>query len=269
MCKLWAERAREEYCFGRLSYKQIGDKYGKCARSVQRNFDKLRINYFLYESADKHINLSFDGVYFGWSLCYVVFRTGGKTIYFKRCNETIENVSQCLRELVDNGYSFKSFTIDGKKGMAKRIKKEYPDVPLQYCQFHQKKTIRRYLTKQPKTECGQALKELVKDLTEFDKPLFIARLHGIEARYKYFLAERNAKRQYMHRRVRSAFRSLITNAELLFTYRCFESLKIPNTTNTCEGYFSQIKRKVRAHPGLTRPRLIRLIERLFCEKLKT
>ena len=267
--KHWAERAREEYCFGRLSYTQIGKKYGKCTRSVQRNFDKLRINYFLHTPQDKHINLSLDGVYFGWSLCYVVFRAGGKTIYFKRCSETINNVSQCLRELADMGYTFKSFTIDGKKGMSQRLQKDYPDIPVQYCHFHQKKTVRRYLTKQPKTECGQAIKELLVDLKEFDRPLFVARLNALAARYKYFLAERNEKRKFMHQRVRSALRSLNKNAELLFTYKTFEHLKIPNTTNTCEGYFSQIKRKVRAHPGLTRPRLIRLIERLFCEQLKT
>ena len=198
-----------------------------------------------------------------------MFRACGKTIYFKRCNETIENVSQCLRELADTGYTFKSFTIDGKKGMAERLQKDYPNIPVQYCHFHQKKTVRRYLTKQPKTECGQAIKELLADLKEFDKPLFIARLNALKARYKYFLAERNGRYKFMHQRVRSALRSLSKNSELLFTYRTYPDLKIPNTTNTCEGYFNQIKRKVWAHPGLTRPRLISLIERLFCEQHKT
>jgi len=246
-----------------MSYKQIGAKYGKCARSVQRNFDKLSINYFLHEPKNRRINLSFDGVYFGWSLCYVLFRANGETIYFKRCSETIENVSQCLRELADMGYSFKSFTIDGKRGMAERLKKDYPKVKVQYCQFHQKKTIRRYLTKEPKTECGQELKAFVKDLTDMDRKSFNKGFKALKKKYKSFLAERNDKRRYRHSRVWSAFRSLEKNAELLFIYKKYPNLNIPNTTNTCEGYFSQIKRKVRAHPGLTRPRLISLIERLF------
>ena len=71
----------------------------------------------------------------------------------------------------------------------------------------------------------------------------------------------------MHRSVRSAFRSLKRNLPHLFTYKEEQNkhLNIPNTTNTCEGYFSQLKSKVRVHSGLIRERRIKLIKKLLSE----
>jgi hypothetical protein len=258
----WAEKAFDEYCFHRVRYKEIGKKYDKCSRSVQRGFDRLRINRFLETQSDKYLNLVFDGTYFGWDLCYMLFRIKGKTIYFKQCAENIANISQCLKEIEALGYSFKSFTIDGRKGVAEYLKQTY-GVPVQYCQFHQKKTIRRYLTKEPKTACGQAVKALVNKLCHLDRTAFHMQLLEIKEQYKDFLAERNENKQYMHRKARSAIRSLTVNELLLFTYKDFPELKIPNTTNSCEGTFSQLKKKVGAHPGLTRTRLKRVVDRLF------
>lgn len=260
----WAERAFDEYCFANTQYKQIGAKYGKSTRTVQRNFDKLSINYFLAETADKHINLVFDGTYFGWDLCYLVFRAERKTFYFKQCAETASNIACCLNEIERLGYTFKSFTVDGKKGVIQHLKSAYPKVPIQYCQFHQKKTIKRYLTQTPKTPCGQAIKNLTQGLCRLTKPEFLKGLEEIKTEFKSFLIERNESGQYMHRRVRSAIRSLTNNANFLFTYQDFSKLKIPNTTNTCEGYFSQLKRHIRTHPGLTMNRLKRVVERMFC-----
>jgi hypothetical protein len=259
----WAEKALTEYSFGRLSYKQIGDKYNKHIITVQRNFDKIRLNYFLSTPKDKEINVSFDGVYFGRDLCYIVFRAEGKTIYFKRCAETVENISRCLKELEARGYGFKSFTIDGRKGMAEHLNVQYPNVPVQYCHFHQKKTIRHYLQREPKTQCREELKDFTAKLGAMSKCEFVEGIDALSGKYENFLAERDSKRKYKHGGIRSAIRSMRTNADILFTYKERAEPGISNTTNTCEGYFSQLKRKVRAHPGLTRIRLIKLIERLF------
>jgi hypothetical protein len=245
----------------------LGKKYGKCARSVQRNFDKLRINYFLEGAQRRELNLVFDGTYFGWSLCYLLFRIKGKTIYFKQASETIANIAQCLKTIESYGYRFKSFTIDGRKGVAAYLEATY-GVPVQYCQFHQKKTIRRYLTQEPKTPCGQAIKALTNKLCQMERAEFVEQLEQIKTEFKEFLVERNDKRQFKHRRVRAAVRSLTTNSQLLFTYKDFPELKIPNTTNSCEGFFSQLKRHIAVHPGLARHRLKRVIERLFYGNFK-
>ena len=194
-----------------------------------------------------------------------MLRANGRNIYFKQCNETINNVLTCLKEAEGLGYKYKSFTVDGRKGIIEMLGREYPGIPIQYCQFHQKKTIRKYLTKEPKTECGQELIAFLKPITRYSKAEFEKDINSIEESYKEFLSERNDQGRYKHRKIRSALRSLKRNLPYLFTYReeRYKHLNIPNTTNACEGYFSQLKRKVRRHCGLNRNRLIKLIEKLL------
>lgn len=263
--KKWYEEAYEEYCFKRQSYKALSEQYGKHPITVQRNFDKMKINWSYERSKEKEINLILDGVYFGWGLCYVVLRANGRNIYFKQCNETINNVLECLREAEGLGYKYKSFTVDGRRGIIEMIEREYPGVPIQHCQFHQKKTIRKYLTKEPKTECGQELLAFLRPITRYSKEEFEKGINSIEEKYKEFLIERNEQGRYKHRKIRSALRSLRRNLAYLFTYReeRYKHLNIPNTTNACEGYFKHLRSRVGAHPGLVQNRKRNLIERIL------
>lgn len=239
-------------------------KYKKDIRTIQRNFEKQRYKNFVPDLIDKHINLVFDAVYFGRSLCYLVFRANGQTIYYKRVPwETLSEIAQSLKEIEALGYSFKSFTIDGKKGLKEYLQSVYPKAPVQYCQFHQKQTIRQCITLHPKTECGQELKLLTDRLCEHDYDSFIAAYAALKQRWAEYLKERNENKEFKHRKLRRAFRSLKTNMPNLFTYKHFENLKIPSTTNSCEGYFGQLKNKVRVHSGLKLNNKIKLIETLL------
>ncbi len=69
---------------------------------------------------------------------------------------------------------------------------------------------------------------------------------------------------YTHKNVWSAYKSLERNLPLLFTYQKYPELNIPNTTNTIDGYFSGLKKKVGAHQGLRHNRRYKLI----CELLQ-
>ena len=257
-----------------MDYKAIADKYGKSVRTVQRHFDKLKLRWMFGKLDSQHINLCLDGVYFGQSVCYIVLRAQrgkhGQNIYFRQCSETVAHVRECIEETDSRGYTYKSFTIDGRPGIIKMLEQNYPGIPIQYCQFHQKKTIRKYLTKEPKTEFGQALLKFLRPITQYTKEEFKVGLEALETRYKAFLEERNENNRYKHKRLRSAFRSLKRNMPYLFTYREPEyiHLNIPNTTNTCEGYFTHLKSRVHAHPGLTLPRKQKLVNRLLYEQHK-
>ena len=261
----WGDKAYEEYCLKGYSYEDISFKYGKTIRTVQRSFDKLRSAKLCPVLEDKCVNVCLDGVYFGWSISFIVIRANGQNIYFEQTSETVEHIAQCLRKAEVLGYRYKSFTIDGRKGVVQMLQERYPGIPIQYCQFHQKKTVRSYLTREPKTECGKALLAFLRPLTHYSRQEFEQGLQSLEQQYKEFLAERNEQGRYMHRSVRSAFRSLRRNLPYLFTYKAeqYKHLNIPNTTNTCEGYFSQLKSKVRVHSGLIRERRIKLINKLL------
>jgi len=58
--------------------------------------------------------------------------------------------------------------------------------------------------------------------------------------------------------------SLKRNLPYLFTYKKYPELNIPNTTNTIDGYFALLKKKVAQHNGLRKDRRYRVI----CELLK-
>ena len=269
MGKKWSEQAYEDYCFKGHSYEDISLEYGKTMRGVQKSFDRLRVQEFCLPLTNKDISVCLDGVYFGWSISFIVIRAKGQNIYFEQTTETVEHIAQCLRKAEVLGYRYKSFTIDGRKGVVQMLQERYPGVPIQYCQFHQKKTVKSYLTREPKTECGKALLAFLRPLTRYSRQEFEQGLQTLEQQYKDFLAERNEQGRYMHRNVRSAFRSLKRNLPYLFTYQeeQYKHIHIPNTTNTCEGYFSQLKSKVRVHSGLIRERRIKLIKKLLSEPL--
>jgi len=64
---------------------------------------------------------------------------------------------------------------------------------------------------------------------------------------------------YTHKRIRSAYRSLQHNLPYLFTWYDNMELKMPNTNNSLEGIFSNLKTKLRVHSGLKQMRKIKLI----------
>lgn len=53
------------------------------------------------------------------------------------------------------------------------------------------------------------------------------------------------------------------NLPRLFTYQRHPNLNIPNTTNTLDGMFSQIKNRLAVHRGLRRDRRFKLISEIL------
>jgi len=63
--------------------------------------------------------------------------------------------------------------------------------------------------------------------------------------------------------LRSAYRSLKTNLPYLFTYLEYPDLDIPNTTNSLEGTFSNLKTKLRIHSGIKEWRKRKIIDEIL------
>jgi hypothetical protein len=210
------------------------------------------------------INLIFDGTFFSRSDGVLVFRANGKNIYWRFIkSETLIDIELSIAHLIGQNYHFKSFTIDGRKGVIQLLERLFPGTPIQLCQFHQSQIIRRYTTSKPKTECGIALKALMKILTEVDYFIFQKQLELLQIKYDDFLKQRNEQGQFKHRQLRSAFRSLKTNLPYLFTYKTFPDLTVPNTTNSCDGSFAHWKQKLKIHRGLRKHRRNKMINYLL------
>ena len=70
--------------------------------------------------------------------------------------------SAALNALQKKGIEIQSIVCDGRK----QLLQLFPDIPTQLCQFHQVKTIGRYLTRNPKTAAGKALWRLALKLKQ-------------------------------------------------------------------------------------------------------
>ncbi len=167
---------------------------------------------------------------------------------------------EARRYLESAGFNVQAVVLDAKHG----IKEVFSDLVVQICQYHQQQIVTRYLTNKPKTEAGQELKKLTRVLTGTDENSFTALLNAWYEQWRIFLKERSYKPDgkhwsYTHRRIRSAYRSLIMNLPYLFSYQRYPELNIPNTNNSLEGQFSNMKRLLNNHNGLKSWRRYRLI----------
>jgi transposase-like protein len=165
---------------------------------------------------------------------------------------------------MQNGFEIKAIVCDGRKGLLNILS----NMPIQMCQFHQVAIVTRYLTRKPKLAAAQELRALVLMLTKTDKESFAGALEAWHKKWKDFLNERTfdeqtKKSRYTHKKLRSAYRSLITNLPWLFTWYDYFELKIPNTTNAIDGHFADLKNKLRNHNGLSETRKKRFIDRFF------
>lgn len=127
-------------------------------------------------------------------------------------SETIFDYKQLLQTLLDLDYTIQAIIIDGKRGLYKAFK----DFSVQMCHFHQRKTINRYLTRNPRLEVSKDLQKIMYRLTTTTQAKFIEKLDICYLTHKTFLHEKSissitGKEQFTHPRVRSEYRSLITN----------------------------------------------------------
>lgn len=178
--------------------------------------------------------------------------------------ETKESYAGLRAHIESKGFTLQAVVLDGRTG----IPRVFGDIPVQICQFHQLQIVRRKLTLRPETEAGQKLLSLVFTLAHTDEKTFTRELSEWCADYQVFINERTyilgTKRwRYTHRRIRSAYLSLKRNLPFLFTYQKYPDLKIPNTTNSLDGYWSRLKNLLSAHRGKTKERIRKIANEIL------
>ena len=95
---------------------------------------------------------------------------------------------------------------------------------------------------------------------------FTKKLDEWYEKYKDFLNEKSVSSttgelHYTHPRIRTAYRSLRTNLQYLFTYKNHKDLFISNTTNALEdGVFFHMKNMISLHCGLSKSLKLNLVD---------
>lgn len=166
--------------------------------------------------------------------------------------ESIQEYKRLRISIETQGFTIKAITIDGKRGLFSL----FADIPIQMCHFHQQAILTRYLTKKPKLHASIDLKRISSYLGKVSAKRFSLLLKCWHTRYEAFLKVKTYnpetnKWHYTHRRVRSAYRSLISNLPYLFTYKKHTELEMPNTTNHLDGgLFAPMKMLLKIHRGI-------------------
>ncbi len=151
--------------------------------------------------------------------------------------------------------------------------KDLFNTPVQMCQFHMVAIVMRKLRKKHQSQVGKELKIITKTLTKSSKNEFYRRLHSWFIKYQVFLKERSNKANekgyfpYKHRNERSVYASLIRYMDYIFTYEKHSELNIEKTTNRLEGLFSELKRKLNNHNGLTKKHKMLFIQDFLIKRV--
>lgn len=210
-----------------------------------------------------------DTTYFRRDFGVMVFRDAyqRRNLHWTFVNyETVKLYGEGVRYLQSKGWDIKALVCDGRRGLFKAFSRCH----VQMCHFHQCAIIRRYLTQNPRLEANIELKELSSLLTSIDKSFWQNLLEKWYQKWSDYLKEKTidpvtGKGHYTHRRLRSAYRSLKTNTPYLFTYQDYPELNIPNTTNSLDGSFNDLKSKLRNHAGLKDKMKIKLIKHFLAK----
>lgn len=206
-------------------------------------------------------------IFFGRKYGICIFRSHGlkENLCWSRVKiETPFVYLSGRRHLESLGYEITSVTLDGKRGVAS----VFGDIPVQMCLFHQMQIITRYLTKKPKLEASIELKKLSLTLIKTTEDVFEKELSFWYSKWKGFLNEKTlnietGRKHFTHKRLRSAYRSLVTNLPNLFTYQRYPKLNITTTTNSLDGSFSHLRTLLRIHRGQTQTRRKKMIDEIL------
>lgn len=256
------------YVWERQNIPQLAAKEGRSHVWVRQQLDGALPS--LHALTPRATSIAADMTFWGRGYGVIVFRspTLKENLWWHESGVEAPWVyAEGLASLQKDGWSVTSAVVDGRRGVAEVFERH--DIPVQHCQFHQIKTVTRYLTRRPQTEAGKALRALTLTLARTDEATFMVALTAWHTTWEGFLNEKtpavNRKRGwiYTHQRIRAAYRSLTQNLPRLFVYQKYPEHGIPNTTNTLDGMFSQLKNRLAVHRGLRRDRRYKVINEIL------
>ena len=248
------------------SYKELSKKYGRSGKTLRKLFDEhAGATGEILEVTEPFV-LILDATFWGRGYGILMARSKRKVLYWQEIeSESNGEYLKCLLEMENRGYSFTAVVVDGRQGVRHLLEKKYPTVPIQFCQFHQIEIVKRYIPQRAKTEAGKELRKIALGLAKTHEIEFAKQLEVWHAKYAEFLKEKSLTEgtnrwRYTHRRLRSAYHSLMKNLPYLFTFQNHPVLEIPNTTNHCDGLFSHLKQKIGIHRGISKQRRKKMID---------
>ena len=149
----------------------------------------------------------------------------------------------------------------------KSLFSELSSYKVQMCQYHMIQIVRRYLTQHPRLIAAKELKALVDNIANEDGTEFENKYRHWKSKWVDMLNRRSTlksgKTRFTHRRLRSAMHSVDFYLPYLFTYQLPECDGMPNTNNKIEGTFTDLKKNLNNHSGMSKKNRKRFISGFF------
>lgn len=254
-----------EYVWGKQSLAQLATQRGRSIEWVRMQLEKVELEK--KETPPQPIVVIPDTTFWGEAYGVTVFRSPAlkQNIWWTEVKSETQAVYHYGRKILEEqGWTFLAAIVDGRRGLAAVFK----DIPVQVCQFHQMKTVTKYLTRRPETLAGQELRAITLTLPKSTEKEFTKALNDWHKRWRGFIDEKTdvlgtKHWYYTHKKVRGAYKSLERNLPFLFTYQKYPERNIPNTTNSLDGSFSHLKAKLTIHRGLRQDRRFKLISEIL------
>lgn len=266
LSELWSA-----YQEGKQTISELAAVHGVSESTIKRRLrevDKTWAQPPLSGSGFVHL----DGTYWGhnWGIMLGLDEESGMPLYLEFIkSETNQDYKDAVSSIERRGYTIRGIIIDGKKSLFDI----FSGYKIQMCQYHMKQIVKRYLTLHPKLLAARELKALMSKLTKMEKADFEKEYNSWKATWQDTLNRRSllksGKTQFTHLRLRSAMHSVDFYLPYLFTYQLPECKWMPNTNNKIEGTFTDLKKNLNNHSGMSQENRKRFITGFFLALMET
>ena len=264
--ELWNAYQQEKQTIEELS-----KRFGKSVSTVKRRFHDIKREWEqppLSGEGFVHLDVTYWGRSFGVLLA--LDNQTGRPLYMAFVkSETVKDYEDAVSSIKERGYAIRGLVIDGKQSLFKT----FSEYHIQMCQFHMKQIIRRYLTLNPKMHASRELKDMVGRLHKAEEADFKKDYRAWKEKWKDTISHKSlhkdGKMHYTHQRLRAAMNSLNFYLPYLFTYQREDCKGMPNTNNKIEGTFTDLKKNLNNHSGLTMENRKRFISGFFLALTET
>lgn len=262
--KLAAAEVWDQYLNGKQTIAEIARHNGVSASTVKRLLATVKFAWRQPKLKGQGV-VHLDATYFGRNTgVLLALESGsGRLLYMQHiAHEHISDYQDAVTHIEEAGYQITGVVIDGLQKLFDALR----DYRIQMCQFHMVAIIRRKLTKNPQLTAGRELLNLTYRMKTLDRQGFQIEFEAWKKRWHDFLREKTVNEQtgktiFTHQRLRSAMASLNFYIPYLFTFEDVPGM--PNTNNAIEGTFTDLKKNLRNHPGMSEENRKRMMNGFF------
>ncbi len=251
--------------------KELSERFGMSVATIKRRLQGIRREWVqppLCGEGFVHLDVTYWGRGFGVLLA--LDSQTGRPLYMAFVkSETVKDYEDAVSSIKERGYCIRGLIIDGKQSLFRT----FSEYHIQMCQFHMKQIVRRYLTLNPRMLASRELKYLVGGLHKANEADFKRDYQEWKGKWKDTIdhksLHKDGRMHYTHQRLRAAMNSLNFYLPHLFTYQQEDCKGMPNTNNKIEGTFTDLKKNLTNHSGLTQQNRKRFISGFFLALTET